>query len=131
MRELPDGGALLDIARQVLRTDLMDALPPAQRHLALMVANAMAIAQRELAQGEQGLQRELAALAGLMASPDGPGGGDAEARLLPLYRLLAGAIRSGMADPGTQLHPKLRAMLLDASLAKVAVSNPKYLGAAS
>ena len=131
MHELPNGAALLDIAREVLRTQLMEVLPPAQKHLALMVANAMAIAQRELAQGEQGQQRELAALSGLMASPDGPGGGDAAARLQTLYRLLAGAIRAGMADPGTPLHPKLRAFLLDASLAKVAVSNPKYLGSSS
>lgn len=127
MREQPNGADLLATARQVMRTELMAALPPAQKHLALMVANAMAIAERELAQGEQGQQRELAALAALMASPVEPGGAGTETRLLALYRLLAGAIRAGMADPGTPLHPKLRALLLDASRAKVAVSNPKYL----
>jgi len=47
----PDGIELLQVARQALLEDVLPALPPGQRYNARMVANAMAIARRELEWG--------------------------------------------------------------------------------
>jgi hypothetical protein len=47
MRDLPEGPALLAIARDVLLNDLMPLLPSERRLDALLVANCMAIAERE------------------------------------------------------------------------------------
>ena len=44
----PDGAALLAVARATLLEDLLPELPPARRYDALMIANAMAMARREL-----------------------------------------------------------------------------------
>ena len=49
MQDRPDGGALLDQARRTLLDDLLPHLPEPHRYTGLMVANAMAIAGRELA----------------------------------------------------------------------------------
>ena len=48
MRDQPDGAKLLAEARRVLLEELLGDLPDAQRFNGLMVANAMAIARREL-----------------------------------------------------------------------------------
>ncbi len=47
MHDLPDGPALLALARDVLLNDLMPLLPPERRLEARLVANCMAIAERE------------------------------------------------------------------------------------
>ena len=47
MHDLPDGPALLALARDVLLNDLMPLLPPERRLEALLVANCMAVAERE------------------------------------------------------------------------------------
>lgn len=123
MRELPNGAALLETARDVLRKELLPALPAGQRHLALMVANAMSIAQRQLERGEDGQRREQAALAALLDLPSAPRGA-----LPVMSRELARAIRAGQADPGTAMHTPVAAFLLDVGRAKVEESNPKYPG---
>ena len=48
MTDRPNGAELLKIAREALTRDLVSELPEGKRYLALMVANAMAIAAREL-----------------------------------------------------------------------------------
>ena len=48
MRDQPDGALLLAEARRVLLEEILDDLPDSQRFNGLMVANAMAIARREL-----------------------------------------------------------------------------------
>jgi hypothetical protein len=47
MRDRPAGPALLDVARDALLKELLTAPAEEQRLLALMIANAMAIAARE------------------------------------------------------------------------------------
>ena len=44
----PDGAELLAVARATLLEDLVPELPQARRYQALMIANAMAMARREL-----------------------------------------------------------------------------------
>jgi len=112
MREKPSGADLLDIARDVLRNDLLPALPEENRYQALMIANAMAIVMRQLAAGEAGEtneQTKLETSLGIKGS------------LEQLNSTLANRIRSGDADG-----PEIWQALHDVATAKVAESNPKY-----
>jgi hypothetical protein len=132
MREQPTGDQLLEAARSLLRDELLPALPANQRHAALMIANAMAIAMRQLRNGEDVERREIAALARILSTPLGddaaslpPSERDA---LLHLNRRLCVAIRQGHADAG-KVRDSVREHLLWVARQRVAVSNPKYLGA--
>ncbi|MDT3671036.1 MAG: DUF6285 domain-containing protein [Aromatoleum sp.] len=131
MRDQPTGEELLDTARAVLRDDLIPALPADKRHAALMIANALSIAARQLKAGDAGERAELAALEGLLSEPfathtdDGPSLRDA---LAAANRKLSQWIRAGRADHGA-LRDSVRAHLDDVIRRKVAESNPKYLGA--
>jgi len=99
------GERLLETARDVLRDELLPALPAQLRHAALMVANAMAIAARELN------RRDDAAVN--------------HARVAEDHRLCA-SIRAGHVPDGA-VAAQLHAELLATTRAKVEVSNPKYL----
>lgn len=99
------GERLLETARDVLRDELLPALPAQLRHAALMVANAMAIAARELDRCAD------AALDQAREAED---------------RRLCAAIRAGDVDDG-EAAAQLHARLLAGTRARVEVSNPKYL----
>ena len=105
MRDNTHGERLLETARDVLRDELLPALPAHQRHAALMVANAMAIAARELNRHDA-------------AAPN-------DARAAEDRRLCA-SIRAGRIDAGV-VAAQVHAQLLASTRAKVEVSNPKYL----
>jgi hypothetical protein len=64
MRDLPEATALLALARDVLLNDLLPLLPPERQLDTRLVANCMAIAERELAAQEPGtvITGELEAL---------------------------------------------------------------------
>ena len=105
---MPDntkGERLLETARAVLRDQLLPALPSHQRHAALMVANAMAIAARELD------RRSDPAADGARAAAD---------------RQLCASIRAGHADAGAAAR-QVHARLLADTRARVEVSNPRFL----
>jgi hypothetical protein len=105
---MPDntqGERLLQTARDVLRDQLLPALPSQQRHAALMVANAMAIAARELDRRTEPTKDEARAAAD---------------------RSLCASIRAGYADRGAEA-VQLHARLLADTRARVEVSNPKFL----
>jgi hypothetical protein len=97
MLERHDIAVLLDTAREALRRELLDALPPERRHTALMIANALAIASRHVS---------AAAL---------PGDDDAQAAAVRAF--------SGAAAEARQLH----AELLARNRAELAITNPKLL----
>jgi glutathione S-transferase len=129
MREEPLGDALLEAAHQVLKDELIPALPADRRHAALMVASAMSIAMRQ-ARGGQGRERqELAALASLLAgapSTVAAASDDVRARLQALNRALGQQIRH--APPGTPpLAPGVHAHLLHCARLTLLESSPKYL----
>lgn len=131
MRDQPTGEELLETARAVLRDDLIPALPADKRHSALMIANALSIAARQLKAGDAGERAELAALEGLLSEPFAARTDDAPAlrnALVAANRKLSQWIRSGRADDGN-LRDSFRAHLHDVIRRKVAESNPKYLGA--
>ena len=133
MRDQPTGDQLLDTARAILREELIPALPADKRHAALMIANAMAIAARQLRNGDAPERDELANLARLLSLPaadtDTAAAGLRES-LLERNRELCRWIRGGRTDAGSLRHA-VRKHLLDTTRRKVEESNPKALGGAA
>ena len=89
MRERPTGEELRVIARQVLREELLPLLPEERRYDALMVANAMAIAARQMSFGDTLERREWQDLADLLGETvKGDGATAVSDALGDLYRRL-------------------------------------------
>lgn len=108
---------LLKVARSVLRGTVMPQLSAEARYEAAMVANAMAIAVRELELGAKTRAAEARLLAGFYAAPD--------ATLPELRARLCRDLRAG--DLGEEREPELRALLHELVRARLAISNPDYL----
>ncbi|SFL67257.1 DUF6285 domain-containing protein [Methylobacterium pseudosasicola] len=94
MQDEPFGAALLDAARRALTEEVVPGLTGRPRYVALMVANAIGIAAREIVQAER--------LGETSARLLGSAGGDA---LGDLVR----AIRTGARDADPELHAALSA----------------------
>jgi hypothetical protein len=125
MLDRPTGAELLAEARRTLLEILLPLLPAERRYDGLMVANAMAIAARELA-GAESLRRAVDALASLVvAAPidDAP----AE-RLRRLEGQLARDIRAGGYDAPGSRRDAARRYLREVTIARLRLSNPKVLG---
>lgn len=116
MLERPDGPALLRTAREVLLRDLLPLLPKAQQFQARMIANAMAIAQREAVVDAGPAE---AALRGVLDASGGDTG--------VLMARLAAGIRAGRHDPGTASHGAVAAALVALTRLRCGVSAPKVL----
>lgn len=126
MRARPTARDLLMAARRALREDLADSLPPERRYEALMIANAMAIAARQVDAGAAAAaELEQAGLRALMAAA--PGGASAGASLEELCRTFAVAVRGGAFDPATPGHDAAGRHLWETTLRAVRESNPRYL----
>ena len=127
-RDRPDAAELLEIARAALRESVLPELSGEARFSALMVANAMAMAIRELQQGA-GLDRDarddLATLYGDdAASADTASADAASAEDLPAR--LARDIRTGRFDTGAAAERVHRLLLADVRR-RLAIGNPRYL----
>lgn len=120
MSDRPTGAELLAEARRTLLEEVLDHLPADRRYDGLMIANAMAIAARELQAGGAPVSERLATLRQLY----GTGGG---AGLADLERRLAAEIRAGAYDPAGDRREAVRRYLRRAVLARLAISNPKAL----
>ena len=116
MRERPDGADLLAIVREVLKNELLPLLPKDRHVDALMIANVLGIAERQLRHGEAPARKEQTALAELLHQ-DGP--------LPELNRAFARVIRAGEMDDNL----RARQLLWDATLTRVRESAPKALAA--
>lgn len=120
MRDSPDGAELLRIARATLLQELLPQLPARSRYPALMVANAMGIASRELGatgahtQAVKTLFRELY---GAQAETEASGERELAARL-------AQDLRTGEFD-GEML--RVGELLLAEVRERLRISRPKYL----
>ncbi len=99
MKVEPGGAELLRVAREELLESLLPKLPETERYTARMVANAMAIAARELARGPSACL-------------------DA--------RRFAREIRAGRHDSPASA-AEAREALRDLTRARLAVSNPRIL----
>jgi glutathione S-transferase len=127
MLDRPTGAELLAEARRTLLETLLPLLPSDRRYDALMVANAMAIAARELTDGVGALQTAVGALASLGTRADGADAALAE-QLERLERQLARDIRTGAYDaPGSRRDAASR-YLREVTTARLRLSNPKALG---
>lgn len=119
MREQPRGDALLACARQLLRDEVLPALPADRKHALLMALNAMSIAERQLQYGDAPEAEELAALRELLD--------DGRISLAEGNRRLARALREGAGDPGSPRRAVLFAHLRAVGRQRLAESNPKAL----
>ncbi|HEX6063112.1 MAG TPA: DUF6285 domain-containing protein [Longimicrobiales bacterium] len=125
MKNRPHAPDLLAIAREVYNTEILPAVPVDKRYAALMIANAMAIAQREIEAGEEPAQAELARLRSLFdESAREVHGRELDSALADCNRRLARAIRSGRYD---EERAALLAHLRRTVEEKLAISNPKAL----
>ncbi|WP_448187326.1 DUF6285 domain-containing protein [Azospirillum sp. sgz301742] len=106
----PDAAGLIAIALKTFRDVVLPAVPAEQRFPALMIANALSIAERELKGGADATD----SLKRLLGED-----GDADT----LSRRLCAAIAEGRFDD----RPDLRPVLWEIARARLAVSNPKYL----
>ncbi len=129
MNNSPDGAELLRVAQKVLREHLLPGIAKEQRYEALMVANAMAIAARELKAGESDLREELRMLTELYGDTTvRESGKSTKDKVASLNKRLARDIRSGVMDGACA--QGVRALLKAQVIARLRVSNPKYLKAA-
>ena len=113
MPERPDGAHLLRLARASLLDELAAELGDGSRYTARLIANAMAIAARELEAGEGPRQAEREALAKLFREDreQTPSLAQAETLDEALQRLrwrLAAEIRGGERDADAKVHALLR-----------------------
>jgi len=128
MNNAPDGAELLRVARKVLREQLLPGIAEDRRYEALMVANAMAIAARELKAGESDLREELRMLTQFYGDTTvGESGNSMKDKVASLNRRLAKDIRSGVLDGACA--QGVRALLKAQVTARLRISNPKYLKA--
>jgi hypothetical protein len=116
MRDLPDAGSLVNLARQAL--DALPALSPAaQREEVALIARCLAIAERELAFGTAAFadcRMMLAALYG------------AEWQEELLARLAADIAAGAFDRPGSR-RDALHRLLWRITVQKLGESNPEYL----
>jgi hypothetical protein len=123
MKVEPSAADLLEIARATILAEIAPSLPETKRYAALMAANALAIAGRDLAAGRTA-PAEIARLAALLGDWTPPG--DEAWALREGTALLARRIREGRFDEG-DARARLRAHLLEATRSRLAVSNPRAL----
>jgi aminoglycoside phosphotransferase (APT) family kinase protein len=129
MQDLPDGPALLALARDVLLNDLMPLLPPERRLEALLVANCMAVAEREANTDapEYTLLRELATLYH-PEDPSSPVSGTV-GEGSEMLRRFACELRNGAFENSPNRDARARAILWRMTIARLRLANPKFLAA--
>ena len=111
---------LLQTARDALRETILPKLVDDGRYIALMIANALAIAERALSPELRGAEeRALSALYGTEAlERDG---------VAALLRRLSSEIRQGRADGAGAQSERIHAALEALTHARVAITNPRAL----
>jgi len=119
VRDLPTGPALLALARDVLLHELMPLLPQEGHLTARLVANSMAIAEREAVADEEPAQEILRELEKLY--------GDGEQGLL--LRRLAQDIRAGDFEESELSERHVREILWLHTITKLRSANPRFLNA--
>src|SRR5688572_30673774 len=126
MNNKPGAIELLAITRQAFVEEILSALPEERRYTALMIANAMAIARREIDAGDEPAKRELRSLCELLGVTEPQAHArEPDAALAALNRELIDNLRAGRYDRD---HARLLKHLREVTEAKLAISNPKMLG---
>ncbi len=148
MPDLPAAPALLALARDVLLKDLLPALPQELLLDARLVANSMAIAEREAVSGKSVAEEIIGELevfyvgetlthpalragsppsrtAGEGAEPSKGGKGEPDA----LRRRFARDLRAGAFEDSRQRERGARGILWRLTIAKLRLANPRFLAA--
>jgi len=125
MRDKADGGHLLNLARQALLEQILGELRDDKRYLLRLIANALAIAERELRAGQGPSQLERAILEDLVEDfvEESEILGATESSDEALQRLrwrLAAEIRAGHHDGKAKVHAGLHRI----ASAHLAIVNP-------
>lgn len=125
MKCSPEASGLLAIARETFIAQLLPALPENVRYTALMVANAMAIARRDIETGEASARAELRRLRVLFSEASSePDANQLRGTVADYNRRLVQAIRAGRYDSdNAALLEHLRRTIEE----KLTISNPKAL----
>ena len=120
--------AALDIARATMRGAMHEALPEERRYDARLVAKAIAVATRQLANGHLPERREYERLAALLGAPALADVSPHECRcaLPALNERLGARIRLGEADMGTTSYAATLAHLEAITNEALSESNPTY-----
>jgi hypothetical protein len=121
MRDLPTGPALLALARDVLLNELLPLLPPTAHLEARLVANSMAIAEREAISGVAPAQEILHELAEFYGEGD-----EGEQGLIWRF---AQDLRAGALEEGEPRERHAREILWRLTIAKLRDANPRFLNA--
>ncbi len=147
--DLPEAPALLALAREVLINELLPLLPPERRLEARLVANCIAIAEREAAAdlaadpilAEFGMLYSGDAAAGPAPShslPRTPGRvrleaeaehGETAAAAAELLHRLARDLRIGAFENSPERAARARAILWRLTIARLRLANPRFLAA--
>jgi Domain of unknown function (DUF6285) len=118
----PSGAELLRVARETLLEELLPRLPAENHYAARMVANAMAIAARELEGAAGDPAAEIARVRALL--PEWAPAGDMDAQVREANAKLAAAVRAGRFDtPHAQA--ELFGHLRKSTEERLAVSAPR------
>lgn len=126
MLDRPNRDALLAVAEETLRREVLPHLDGPARYNALMVAGAVAMARREIAAGHEPARDILDAYAEFFGQDNVYRSGiDAGERITALNRDLAAAIREGDYDDA--LTGPVHKLLLRLSAARLRLSNPDFL----
>jgi len=132
MQDRPTIAELLEAVRHFLEVDVVPALDGPKKFHARVAANVLAILDRELRSEDAQLRAEWCRLDALLGAveplPDAPR--ERHRRLRARTEMLCERIRSGDADAGpwrAAVLAHVRQTVVD----KLAVTNPKYLGAES
>jgi len=111
---------LIELALEVLRAKLPDALAEADRAAAQAAFRALAIAKAELTADPATAARELAEIEALL-------GRDFAGDLVAAQRTLAAEIRARRIPADTAAGVRLRDHLLNAAAHRLRLTNPKYM----
>jgi len=121
MNDLPAGPALLALAREVLLRDLLPLLPQAVHLDARLIANSIAIAEREAVSGEPPAMRVRDGLKRLYC-----GKGEEKTGLLSRF---AQDLRRGSFETSEPQDREAREIMWRLTIAKLRNANPRSLSA--
>ena len=128
MRDKPTGAELLKLARRIMREQLLEHIPPEKKYQALMIANTMAIAARQIEYGDEKEREDLARVTSILGEKSDPdNSAEVQAALEECYRALSKDIREGRIVPGASRHDEVYELLYGQARQKVLESNPGYL----
>ena len=123
IRSRPSATELLEIAEQVLASEVAPDMSKRQRYNVALITSAIGIARRELAGGLCAWRHELTALKSLYGAEKREADEDVLRRLT---RRFAADLRAGVYDEKGRQRKAGRELMRQDVLARIAEDNPRY-----